>query len=55
MHFSTLIPTQEEHIAGVKHIIDEASLFENPDEVHEQQELRKKVLMDLSKTTEHDM
>jgi hypothetical protein len=46
---------QEEHMAGVKSIINEASIFENPDEVKAQQILREEVLKEAIKTTQHDL
>ena len=46
---------QEEHSRGVKSIIDEASIFENPDEVHAQQALRKGVLKEANNTVRHDL
>mmetsp|Transcript_10628 Transcript_10628/g.23363 ORF Transcript_10628/g.23363 Transcript_10628/m.23363 type:complete len:154 (+) Transcript_10628:942-1403(+) len=45
----------EEHMAGVKSIINEASIFENPDEVKAQQILREEVLKEAIKTTQHDL
>lgn len=42
-------------MAGVDRIINEAALFENPDEVREQQHLREGVHKESLKTTEHDL
>jgi hypothetical protein len=42
-------------MAGVKSIINEASIFENPDEVKAQQILREEVLKEAIKTTQHDL
>ena len=40
---------------GVNQIIAEACLFENPEEVKEQQHLREECLKEANKTSEHDM
>ena len=47
--------TQEEHAKGVKNIIEEAALFENPEEVKEQQHLREETLKAASRISEHDI
>lgn len=46
---------QEEHMKGVDSIVNEASLFENPEEIKEQQHVRKEVEIEANRVLEHDM
>lgn len=45
---------QEEHMAGVESIINEASLFENPDEVKTQQQFREENIKEANRMAQHD-
>jgi hypothetical protein len=45
---------QEEHMKGVENIINEASLFENPEEVRKQQHFRDECRKAAVRTSEHD-
>ena len=40
---------------GVDSIVNEASLFENPEEIKEQQHVRKEVEIEANRVLEHDM
>ena len=40
---------------GAEAIINEASLFENPEEVKEQQHLREETFLEANKISEHDI
>mmetsp|Transcript_10884 Transcript_10884/g.24043 ORF Transcript_10884/g.24043 Transcript_10884/m.24043 type:complete len:158 (+) Transcript_10884:143-616(+) len=44
----------EEHMNEVDRIIEEASMFENPEDVREQQHLREECLKQANRTSEHD-
>lgn len=45
---------QEEHMKGVENIINEASLFENPEEVRRQQHFRDECRKAAMRTSEQD-
>ncbi|KAL3787555.1 hypothetical protein ACHAWO_006412 [Cyclotella atomus] len=45
----------EEHMAGVERIINEAYLFENPDEVKEQQQFRQENIKEANRMAQHDL
>jgi hypothetical protein len=42
-------------MAGVERIINEAYLFENPDEVKEQQQLRQENIIEANRMAQHDL
>jgi hypothetical protein len=42
-------------MSGVNNIIDEASLFEEADEIVKQQQMREEVFLELNKISEHDV
>lgn len=46
---------QEEHMDGVERIINEAYLFENPDEVKAQQQLRQENIKEANRMAQHDL
>ena len=46
---------QEEHMSGVNNIIDDASLFEEADEIRVQQHMRDQTFLELNKISEHDV
>ena len=49
------LKSQEEHMKGVESIIDEASLFEDAEEVKVQQAMRYQTFIELNKISEHDV
>ena len=46
---------QEEHMSGVNNIIDDASLFEEPDEIRARQHMRDQTFLELNKISERDV